>query len=119
MIHGDRRMQKRYPIELELEYKFLKNGKVISAGAGRTGNISSGGVLFHAAEGIPQGASVELAVRWPAVLGDAPFVELCIYGQLVRSDSHGLAMRMSKYHFQKPGDPRRAYEEVFAAATIQ
>ena len=56
--------------------------KVVSTGAGRTGNMSSGGVLFHAAEGVPSGPHVEFAVRWPAVLGNAPFLELRISGVL-------------------------------------
>jgi hypothetical protein len=62
---------------------------------------------------------VELAVRWPAVLGNAPFLELRIFGRLVRHDSQGVAMRMSKYHFEKLGDPRGAFEELFTGAAIQ
>lgn len=118
-IRGDRRLQRRYPLELDLEFKIINGDQVVSTGAGRTGNISSGGVLFHADEGVLNGPNVELAVRWPAVLGNAPFLELRIYGRLVRNDSHGVAMRMSRYHFEKLGDPRGAFEELFADAVIQ
>jgi hypothetical protein len=62
---------------------------------------------------------VELTVRWPAVLGNAPFLELRIFGRLVRNDSQGLAIRMSRYHFEKLGDPRGAFEELFTNAVIQ
>jgi hypothetical protein len=119
IIRGDRRLQRRYPIELELEYRIIKDDKVVSSGAGRTGNISSGGVLFHADSGLINGPAVELAVRWPAVLGNAPFLELCITGRLVRQDANGVAMRMSKYHFQKLNDTRGAFEELFTDAVIQ
>jgi len=119
IIPGDRRLQRRYPIELELEYKIIKDDKVVSTGVGRTGNLSSGGVLFHTEHGVPNGPNVELAVRWPAVLGNAPFLELCISGRLVRNDARGVAMRMSRYHFQKLGDPRNAFEELFTDAVIQ
>jgi hypothetical protein len=119
IIRGDRRLQRRYPIELELEYRIIKDEKVVSTGSGKTGNISSGGVLFHAADGVPNGPNVELSVRWPAVLGNAPFLELRISGRLVRSDSNGIAMHMSRYHFQKLGDPRGAFEELFTGAVIQ
>jgi hypothetical protein len=112
-------MQRRYPLELELEFKIVDGDRVVSTGAGRTGNISSGGVLFHAADDVPNGPSVELAVRWPAVLGNAPFLELRISGRLVRNDSRGIAMRMSRYHFEKLCNVRGAFEEVFAPAVIQ
>lgn len=119
IIRGDRRLQRRYPIELELEYKIIKDDKIVATGAGRTGNISSGGVLFHADSGAISGPSVELSVRWPAVLGNAPFLELLISGRLVRHDSNGIAMRMSKYHFQRLPDTRAAFEELFTDAVIQ
>jgi hypothetical protein len=45
-IRGDRRIQRRYPVALELEYKVVTGGAVIGTGTGKTGNISSGGVLF-------------------------------------------------------------------------
>jgi hypothetical protein len=118
-IHGDRRLQRRYPLELDLEFKIMEDDKVVSTGAGRTENISSGGVLFHAREGVPIGPQVELSVRWPAVLGNAPFLELRISGRLVRNDAYGLAMRMSRYHFEKLGDLRGAFEEIFTNAVIQ
>jgi len=118
-IRGDRRLQQRYPIELDLEYRIIDGEKVVSAGAGKTGNISSGGVLFHTESDLPHGTNVELAVRWPAVLGDTPFIELRISGRLVRYDSHGAAMRMSRYHFEKLGNPRAAFEEIFTHAMIQ
>ncbi len=119
IIRGDRRLQRRYPIELDLEYRIMKDDRVVATGAGRTGNLSSGGVLFHPADEVESGPSVELAVRWPAVLGNAPFLELCISGRLVRNDGGGVAIRMSKYHFQRMGDPRAAFEELFSGATIQ
>jgi hypothetical protein len=118
-IRGDRRLQRRYPLELDLEFSIIDDDKVVSIGAGRTGNISSGGVLFHADDEVPNGSNVELAVRWPAVLGNSPFLELHISGRLVRNDSHGVAMRMSRYHFEKLPNPREAYEEIFTDAVIQ
>ena len=118
-IQGDRRLQRRYPVELDLEFRIVEDDKVVSTGTGKTGNMSSGGVLFFAPEGVPSGPHVELAVRWPAVLGNAPFLELRIFGRLVRSDSQGIAMRMSRYHFEKLGNPRGAFEDLFTNAVIQ
>ncbi len=118
-IRGDRRLQRRYPLELDLEFKIVDGDTVVSAGAGRTGNISSGGVFFHADDDVSDGSNVELSVRWPAVLGNTPFIELRISGRLVRHDASGVAMRMSKYQFEKLGDPRAAFDELFTGAIIQ
>jgi len=104
---------------LDLEFRIVDGDQVVSTGAGRTGNISSGGVLFYVSEGVPSGPHVELSVRWPAVLGNTPFLELRIFGRLVRNNSQGLAIRMSRYHFEKLGDPRAAFEELFTDAVIQ
>ena len=119
IIRGDRRLQRRYPIELELEYRVLNNEKVTATGVGRTGNISSGGIFFHTEAFEPIGHSVELSIRWPAYLGNTPFIELCVSGRLVRSDRDGVAIRMSRYHFQKLGDSRAAFEHLFTHAVIQ
>jgi len=118
-IRGDRRMQRRYPLELDLEFRIMNGDKVVSTGTGRTGNISSGGVLFHAAEHVLNGRGVELSVRWPAVLGNAPFLELKIVGRMIRNDAHGIAIRMNRYYFEKLGDPRAAFQELFTDAVIQ
>jgi len=120
MIQGDRRLQRRYPLELDLEFKIVDDDdRTVSTGAGRTSNMSSGGVLFYAEEIVHSGHQVELAVRWPAVLGNTPFMELRISGRLVRNDSNGIAMRMSRYYFDKLASPRAAFEDIFTNATIQ
>lgn len=118
-IRGDRRLQRRYPLELDLEFRIMDGDEVVAQGAGRTENISSGGVLFEAEDDIRHGHQVELAVRWPAVLGASPFIELRISGRMVRTDAHRGAIRMSRYHFEKLGSPREAFEEIFTPAVIQ
>jgi len=118
-IQGDRRLQRRYPLELDVEFRIVDDDKVVSTGTGKTENMSSGGILFHPAEGVPNGPQVEIAVRWPAVLGNAPFLELRIFGRLMRNDGQGIAVRMSRYHFEKLGNPRAAFEELFTSAVIQ
>ena len=117
-IRDDRRTQRRYPIELDLEYRVIENGAVVSAGDGKTGNMSSGGILFHTQDDVAKG-SVELLIRWPAILGNTPFVELCIFGNVVRSDAGGIAVRMARYHFQKLGDPAHAFHQLFGHALVQ
>jgi PilZ domain len=119
IIVGERRLQRRYSLELDLEFKIVNGDKVVSTGAGITENLSSGGVLFHTSEQVVSGPNVELAVRWPAILGNAPFLELRISGRLIRNDSNGVAIRMSKYQFEGLGDPREAFDEFSTGLMIQ
>ena len=86
-IRGDRRIQRRYPIALELEYTVMEGGEVVGRGAGWTGNMSSGGVLFQTVGKMAEGPAVELAIRWPAGSVDEPCMQLRMSGRVVRSDS--------------------------------
>jgi len=116
---GERRMQWRYPVALELQYKIIEGGEVVKTGTGRTGNISSGGVLFQTENELAQGPAVELSIRWPTVAVDAPFVELRMTGRIVRSDAHGIAVEMRRYHFQKMGEASAAVNQPFDDTMIQ
>ena len=118
-ILGDRRLRRRYPIELDLEFKFIKDHQIVSTGAGRTENISSGGILFHTADRVACGPSVEITIRFPTVWGDALCLELCVSGRLVRQDSNGTAVRVSRYHFQKLDGLRAGCTELFSDTVVQ
>jgi hypothetical protein len=116
-IQGDRRIQRRYPLELDLEYKIIEHGVVVSTGEGKTVNISSGGVLFQTGKGVP-GGLIALSIRWPAVLGNLPFIELWISGRIVRSDTEGTAVRMERYEFQKLENPAQEFYQLFGNCLV-
>ena len=119
VIHGERRTQRRYPIELDLEYKIIHEGKVIASGDGRTGNLSSGGLLFRPEQPAAAGQHVEISIHWPAILGDAPFVELYVSGRMMRNDEYGIAVRARRYEFQKLGNIQTAYDQLFGKYLVQ
>jgi hypothetical protein len=116
---GERRLQRRYPVALELEYKVMEGGEVTGTGAGRTGNIGSGGVFFQTEDKLAEGPNVELSIRWPSVPGGEPSIELRMSGRVLRSDTRGTALQMCRYHFQKPGNSGTAAEPPFGNAMIQ
>ncbi len=119
IIHGERRLQRRYPIELDLEYKVIEQGKVIASGEGKTGNLSSGGLLFRPDQPAAAGKLVEVSIRWPAVLGNAPFLTLFISGRMMRNDENGIAMRARRYEFQKLINVQAAYDQLFGKCLVQ
>jgi hypothetical protein len=118
-IRGNRRVQRRYPVALELEYKVMEGGEVVCTGAGTTGNISSGGVLFLTEGTVASGPAVELSIRWPAVSAGEPSMELRLSGRIVRSDANGTALQTCRYHFQKPGHAGGTVDPPLDNAVIQ
>ena len=94
----ERRGTMRMPIERDVSYKVL--GLSASAGSGRTVNISSGGVLFTTESPLLEGAEVELAISWPALLNNVTPIKLVVTGALTRSDRTQAAMHIEKYEFK-------------------
>ena len=101
--HVDQRLNRRYPITLEIEYKLLRKGRVERLGLGRTLNVSSGGVLFEANETLPAGSSIEVLMQWPFLLEGVCPLKLVIHGSVVRSDSKRIAVRTKHHEFRTAG----------------
>ncbi|HMD49840.1 MAG TPA: PilZ domain-containing protein [Bryobacteraceae bacterium] len=101
----DLRRHRRYPIALEIQYKWTSS-RLEQLGAGTTVNISSGGVLFRSAQVLPTRCSVELALSWPFSLNDCA-LKLVMRGRVVRSDDQATAVQVTHYEFRTAG-PRRA-----------
>ena len=96
---SDQRLNGRYPITLELQYKLLNKGRVEHLGAGRTLNISSGGVLFEADDRLPTSGPIELAMSWPFLLEGVCGLKLIMRGRIVRCDAGAKAIAVkAEYH---------------------
>jgi hypothetical protein len=102
---AERRHRKRYPLQFELEYRVFGKGHSIFAGAARTLNISSEGVLLTPTEGVNRGQVVELSIRWHTGGRCAPRADLEILGRVMRVDSSGTAVRILRYGFYPHGAP--------------
>jgi PilZ domain len=118
-ISGDRRSHRRFPIEMELEYKLINATTVVAQGSGRTRNMSSGGILFEGSEEAPSGVCVELTIRWPVVWDSAGFVRLWAFGHVVRSGSDGTAIQISRYQFQKLDEITTAFDRQTRQVLVQ
>jgi hypothetical protein len=99
---GERRGTSRFPLREEVRYKML-NGKVIIAGAGKTLNIGSGGVLFTTEQRLPIGRMVELAVNWPARLDGTCPLKFVASGRVIRAEDDCAAVRIERYEFRTRG----------------
>jgi hypothetical protein len=113
---SDRRTKRRYPIHLEVQYKLLKHRRVERLGAGRTLNISSGGLLFEADGLLPPSGPIELALNWPFLLHGSCNLKLVIRGRIIRTNDRAIAIRAEFHEFRTAG-ARTPLVEVADAQT--
>lgn len=105
---GDRRLTRRYPIAAEVEYRTVGRDGLPFRGAGRTLNLSTGGILFQSEQALAPGTRIELTIAWPARLNDAVDLNLCVSGRVARSDGKTHAIRIREHEFCVRGRYRLA-----------
>lgn len=116
-IGVERRLHRRYPIVLEVQYT-SNRGRATRLGYGTTLNVSTRGVLFRADDTLPAGTPVELMMNWPFLLEGVCPLKLVMRGRVVRCDWRGVAVRTKDHefrvagvvpsHVRVPGEGRRA-----------
>jgi hypothetical protein len=99
----ERRTKKRFLIEQDVRYKMLYGQRIAETGAGKTRNISSGGVWFTTDNQLTAGMPVELSMSWPVLLHDSCPMKLMIYGCVIRSTEKGAAVTIERYEFRTQG----------------
>ncbi len=88
----------RYSIERPLEFRIRAQGAAQS-GAGRTVNISKGGVLFQTEADLPVGRKIELVVHLGDALGGPPVI-LNVQGVVLRNQNGAVAVMTRKYRLK-------------------
>jgi hypothetical protein len=104
-IGGDRRFDRRYQLQLEVRWKLIRRRKIQDAGAGRTIDLSSGGILFDASRPLPVGFNVELSISWPVLLHNVAPMQLVAVGRIVRSSGAHVAIHITQHEFRTTGIP--------------
>jgi c-di-GMP-binding flagellar brake protein YcgR len=96
----EQRVNRRYPIALDVQYKLHNDQQEMRSGSGRTLNISTGGILFHTKDPLPASGEIDLALEWPLLLDRTCPLRLLARGQIVRSDERGTAVRLLSHDFR-------------------
>jgi len=99
----ERRTKRRFHIEEDVRYKMLYGQRLAESGAGKTMNISSGGVWFTTEAMLTSGMAIEISMTWPALLNDSCPMKLMIYGCVVRSNDKNAAVAIERYEFRTQG----------------
>jgi hypothetical protein len=102
-ISQDRRSKRRYPIELPVQYKIMKNYLVMGTGSGNSLDLSSGGIAFTSNTPLKIGSYLELSVSWPVLLNQSCPLKLVASGRVVRSDQTLTAISLDRYEFRTSG----------------
>jgi c-di-GMP-binding flagellar brake protein YcgR len=96
----DRRENSRFPVREDVRYRVLQSKVGQVSGAGKTVDISSGGILFTTTERLQPGRLIEISVNWPARLDGTCALQLVATGRVVRSDEETAAVRIERYEFK-------------------
>ena len=99
-IAGDRRVDRRYDLKLELRWKLIRRQRLLDSGSGTSVDLSSGGILFDAGRPLPPGLNVELSIFWPALLRDTVPLQLMVFGRILRTSGNCAAIRMVRHEFR-------------------
>jgi hypothetical protein len=100
---AERRSSGRFPIQQEVVYTLLDGRNRCETAAGRTVDMSSGGILFTTSEAINPGKRLEIAVNWPARLDGTCRLKLVAMGRVVRSEIDRAAIAIEHYEFKTQG----------------
>ena len=104
---NDRRLERRYPVKVALEYWIIIRNRKVLTGIGGTVDISSSGVFIQTANALPSGVKVELSLAWPARLNSTVALKLHVIGQTVRTQGSCTAVVIRQHAFRTSGMPIR------------
>ena len=102
-ISEDRRSKRRYPLELPVQFKIMKNYLVTGTGTGNSLDLSSGGIAFSTSTPLKIGSYLELSISWPVLLNQSCPLKLVASGRVVRSDQRCTAISLDRYEFRTTG----------------
>lgn len=104
-IGGDRRLRRRYDLDLQLQYRVLRRNQFGPAGTGKTINLSGDGIALDIGEVLLPGSPIELTISWPVLLNSACALNLVVTGRVARSDAALTAVCMDRYEFRTQSTP--------------
>lgn len=109
VLHGDRRVDRRYESELPIRFEYVDGRNGLRVGGGATIDLSRGGIRFLTPDPPPLQANLQAWIAWPFLLQGVCPLELLIRGQVISSGERGVVLRMRSYEFRTCGE--RSFSE--------
>ena len=98
-LFNERRSARRFPIELDLLYRATGKRDRRFAGAGKTENISSSGILFRTEQALEPDLNIEASIAWPVRLQSEVPLKLRVRGRVVRTEPGAAVLAIQQYTF--------------------
>lgn len=102
-IAGERRSKVRFPLDLRIWFQSISSSVPVS-GAGRTVNLSSGGVLVFsehvALSEIEVNEVVQMSIEWPSLLRGRIPLQLFAVGSVLRRETSTFAATFHRHQFR-------------------
>jgi hypothetical protein len=96
----ERRSKARFPLRLGVRYRTLSGGPS-QAGAGRTVNVSSCGLLIATDEPMVRtGCRLQLTLEWPFLLHGITPLQLIVDCRVTRCLGEEFAVKLDQYQFK-------------------
>jgi hypothetical protein len=115
IIHGDRRSDRRYAVDIPLRFSYSKQG-VAYLGSGTVADLSRSGVRFLTDSAPPVGVEMELRLAWPFLLQNVCPLELVISGEVYQNGPRGTIVTLQHYEFRTCGN--RSFDQAGAKAGV-
>lgn len=104
--------RRRYPVQIHLRYKVLRDGFVAARGSGKSREFGGGKLSFHADSPLLEGADLELALDWPLRLEGVCPLQLVVFGRVIASNQEGSTLEIVRHEFRTRGTQIRAAREA-------
>lgn len=89
-----------YGIRVPLQFELLSGGQVVSAGIGRSVEISNTMIQFEVSYRLPPDVPIKLYVEWPVRIENRVDLTFEIWGRTVRSYNGYTTAAIERYEFR-------------------
>jgi hypothetical protein len=110
LIGGDRRIGRRYELELGVRFHYTSADRVLHVGRGVTAELSSYSVLLRTEEPPPAGVQLEMWIDWPFLLQGVCPLEVVVKGRVLQVSTRGTVVENESYEFRTRGE--RSFAET-------
>ena len=90
-------------MDRDVRYRVINRKTGEEAGAGKTLNMSSSGVLIQTEQTLLPGRRLEMTISWPAQLNYSCPLKLVARGRVVRAGNGKAAIEIQQYEFRTQG----------------
>jgi hypothetical protein len=102
-VKEDRRMRRRFPVNLNVRFSAGKGGRLRTHGQGKVSNVSSQGVAFRTETPLAPGWYINASMEWPVTLNGDCVLRVSMEGRVLRVEDGLSVMSIDRHEFRTGG----------------